>query len=72
MIHREPLPVIPTGTINTYWRHIKTGGDYCIENLAYDEATLRVLVIYRAVASNLLWVRPYDEFMDGRFKRVSI
>lgn len=51
------------------YKHVKTGGLYqVIEWNAKQEATLDEVVVYRNLASGLVWVRPYVEFLDGRFK----
>lgn len=52
--------------IGTRWRHRK-GGHYEIVQIAYRERDRRMEVVYRAEASGDVFVRPYDEFMDGRF-----
>lgn len=58
------------------YRHIKTGGVYEVLALARIEATLRDVVVYRHVNAvtwsptpgpGNVWVRPADEFCDGRF-----
>jgi hypothetical protein len=51
------------------YQHVKTGGLYqVIEWHAKHEATTDEVVVYRNLASGLVWVRPYSEFLDGRFK----
>jgi len=67
--------------LSTKWRHKKTGGTYEIvgENAALQcssypevEAALEddVFTIYRNVRTGALYIRPTEEFMDGRFERV--
>ncbi len=57
------------------WRHKKTGGEYIV----IDEAKLQTakpvgdmteLVIYIA-KDGTTWVRPKDEFHDGRFEEIT-
>lgn len=57
------------------WRHRKRGTEYEL----LGEADLQtekpltdyaVVAVYRDVVSGRLWVRPIDEFNDGRFERV--
>lgn len=57
------------------WRHVKGGGVYeelarghlQISDTEWDE---KPCVVYRSVTSGSVWVRPSDEFEDGRFERV--
>lgn len=49
------------------YRHRKTGGIYEVESIATIEATMTTCVIYRAKSDGRRWVRPLDEFCDGRF-----
>lgn len=57
--------------IGTRWRHRK-GGDYEIALIAYRESDLRLEVVYIAQSSGDVFVRPYDEFMDGRFTPMDV
>jgi hypothetical protein len=51
--------------IGATYRHFK-GGLYRVENIAHDSANItNLVVVYRAMATGLLWVRPLNEF-DGR------
>jgi len=63
---------MPTGD-NVYWKHKKTGGIY---TLLYDQATweadLNDVVVYRALSDGRIWVRPTEEFFDGRFEMVEV
>jgi hypothetical protein len=68
------------------WRHKKRGSTYtevgrgrmqCEWLMDYDNtegggtrADLAPVVVYRADVDGSLWVRPEDEFMDGRFEPV--
>lgn len=57
------------------WRHVKGGGVYeelarghlQISDTEWDE---KPCVVYRNVTNGKVWVRPSDEFDDGRFERV--
>lgn len=51
------------------YRHVKTGGlYYVIEWNAKIEGTMEDAVVYRNIVTGMVWVRPYSEFLDGRFK----
>lgn len=52
------------------WQHVKSGGFYRIVTWGRIEADLSEVVIYRAEKDGTVWVRPKDEFFDGRFVRV--
>ncbi len=60
-----PLAQVLGGSM---YRHRKSGR-YCIVlAIGKIEATLNPCVIYQATyGSRDVWVRPLDEFMDGRF-----
>lgn len=48
-------------------RHVKSGGVYVVVTVGLVEATLAPVVIYRDIVAHTTWVRPVDEFCDGRF-----
>lgn len=48
------------------WKH-KNGGAYRIVCTALNEADLKPMVVYQNVETSQVWVRPADEFLDGRF-----
>lgn len=51
------------------WRHKKTGGLYIIlDEDAIIEKTLERATIYRSLSDNRTWIRPFEEFHDGRFE----
>lgn len=50
------------------WRH-KKGGQYRIICVAYREQTLDMEVVYEDIENPVTYIRPLDEFMDGRFTR---
>lgn len=60
--------------MSEYWRHVKRGTIYEVlglgqvqtEDWGQDNAAV---MIYRS-EDGLLWVRPHNEFMDGRFERL--
>lgn len=51
------------------WRHLKTGGRYEVVCNGLVEASLTPCVVYRSLdrPAEPYWVRPLDEFLDGRF-----
>ncbi len=60
--------------IGAHYRHKKTGGTYQLVMFAKIEATLTPAVVYAARSKDGLqcWVRPVDEFCDGRFEAVEM
>lgn len=54
-----------------FYRHLKTGNVYEKLHEGTHEATMLPVVIYRALRDNTIWVRPRDEFYDGRFLDVT-
>lgn len=50
------------------YRHLKSGGVYEVMDIATIEATMTLAVVYRSCADGRRWVRPYEEFCDGRFQ----
>lgn len=60
------------------WRHKKTGGLYVILTTAYVEADMTHSVVYErlgydgADAATRRFVRPSEEFFDGRFEEVKL
>lgn len=60
------LEKVPVGSM---WTHVKSGGLYKVMTVALNEQDLYPLVIYRMVGSKIVWSRPMDNFLDGRFKR---
>ena len=57
-----------------FYRHKKTGGAYEIlhgqASEAFFEADMTPAIIYRSLEDGKIWVRPKDEFYDGRFELV--
>lgn len=62
---REEVPV------GSLWRHIKTDTLYTVKDIVVVESDLTFAVSYNRLGDNsrLHWLRPLDEFLDGRFKR---
>lgn len=52
------------------WRHERTGGVYATLMTAERESDHEPMLVYRSVDDGTVWVRPAEEFFDGRFKRV--
>ena len=59
---------VPIGSL---WRHIKSDTLYTVKDLVVMESDLTFAVSYKFLGdtSRLHWLRPLDEFLDGRFKR---
>lgn len=51
----------------SWWRHVN-GNLYYICNVAIDEPSLEIVIIYKD-ANNVVWVRPIHEFKN-RFTRI--
>lgn len=68
MLHVEDI------AIGAYYRHKKTGGVYQLLMVATIEATMKPAAIYAAKHHGKVerWVRPLDEFCDGRFEAVDM
>lgn len=64
----EKCEGVPVGSL---WRHIKTDTLYTVKDLVVVESDLTFAVSYKRLGDNsrLHWLRPLDEFLDGRFKR---
>lgn len=62
---REEVPV------GSLWRHRKTDTLYTVKDIVVVESDLTLAVSYQKLGdtSRLHWLRPLDEFLDGRFKR---
>lgn len=59
---------VPIGSL---WRHLKTDNLYTVKDIVVVESDLTLAVSYKRLGdtSRLHWLRPLDEFLDGRFKR---
>lgn len=54
------------------WRHVATNTDYEIMGFGTNEADMTPVVIYSRVdLSGGFWVRPCEEFFDGRFRQTT-
>lgn len=49
------------------YRHVKTGGYYALLDEGLNEADLTNVCVYRSLKDGKVWVRPSNEFFDGRF-----
>ncbi|QDP65321.1 MAG: hypothetical protein Unbinned200contig1000_61 [Prokaryotic dsDNA virus sp.] len=50
------------------WVHKKTGKMYVILHHGLLESSLEPVVIYQQEDGGPVWVRPAEEFFDGRFQ----
>lgn len=56
------------------WFHRKSNGFYKIlaADAKYENAGPNSrAVVYQSISGGYVWIRPYSEFMDGRFIRLS-
>lgn len=53
------------------YKHKKTGGIYSVICNANIEKTGELVVVYQNEKTGERWVRPADEFNDGRFERIT-
>lgn len=61
--------------IGAHYLHKKTGHRYQLINFALIEKTMTPAVVYAAKDKNgfiQYWVRPTEEFCDGRFEPVDM
>lgn len=49
------------------YRHVKTGCYYALLDDGLNEADLTNVCVYRSLQDGKIWVRPSNEFFDGRF-----
>lgn len=54
-----------------FYRHYK-GNVYIVLGHALHHHTEEEMVIYKSFKFNKVWVRPLDEFIDGRFRKEEI
>jgi len=52
------------------YQHNKTKGLYWLLGDCRIEATNTEAVMYQSVVNETIWVRPKEEFMDGRFRKI--
>lgn len=55
------------------FRHIRRGTVYVLlyDDAMWEQNEVRA-VVYRHIITGKLWIRPYDEFFDGRFEEIKI
>lgn len=60
---------VPIGSI---WKHLKTETFYTIKDLVVRKNDLKICVSYQKlmIGSQVHWIRPLDEFLDGRFVKL--
>lgn len=65
----EAKEKVPIGSI---WKHLKTETLYTIKDLVVRESDLTLCVSYQKlmIGSQVHWLRPLDEFLDGRFVKL--
>lgn len=63
--------LVPSGSI---WKHVKTNTLYTVIDVVVIESDLTLAVSYSKlkVSPPFNWVRPLDEFLDGRFERLNL
>lgn len=54
------------------WQHVKTKGLYRVMWYGTLESDMTPVVIYESLHDGCVWVRPTEEFEDGRFRNVSV
>jgi len=47
--------------------HVKSGGQYEVLMEGTLESSLVTMTIYKSVDTGKIWIRPSNEFNDGRF-----
>lgn len=57
--------------VGTRWLHVKTKGEYELVGWCQIERDNSPGVVYRSVTTGECWVRPREEFYDGRFIRTN-
>lgn len=62
---------VPRGSI---WKHVKTNALYTVKDIVVVESDLTLAVSYSklTVSPQFNWIRPLDEFLDGRFERINL
>ena len=71
----EKTTIDPTTlAIGAYYKHLKTGGVYQLLMTATIVDTLTPVVVYGTNdhGTRRVWIRPLDEFCDGRFAPVDM
>ena len=52
------------------YQHNKTGKMYVLLHNGLLEHDKTPIAVYRSIIDGTVWVRPSDEFFDGRFTRI--
>lgn len=65
----EDMSVDTTIKAGSIWKHRK-GGHYTVLAVARMESDLAPVVVYKSERDFSVWVRPHDEFADGRFVEI--
>jgi hypothetical protein len=55
----------------TIWRHKARGTTYMVVVEGTREANMEPCVAYVALMDGKVWLRPTEEFLDGRFEAVT-
>ena len=58
-------------TKGSMWKHLKTGHVYAVIGSCRLEKTGEPAVLYTRPDDGIVWARVMDEFLDGRFERLS-
>jgi hypothetical protein len=53
-----------------FYRHNKTKGVYNLLGECRIEETDTLAVMYQDIINEVIWVRPKEEFFDGRFSKI--
>lgn len=61
-----------SGKQSEIWQHVESGGLYCIVGKGLLEADLTPVICYRSLWDGAVWIRPEEEFFDGRFRNLSV
>jgi hypothetical protein len=59
-------------TSGSVWQHMKSGHVYSVIGTCRLEATNAPAVLYARPEDGFVWARDMDEFLDGRFARISM
>jgi len=57
--------------LKTTYKHVRTNRIYCLLMHASDKATGEEVVVFQSVKTGRVWIRPSQEFFDGRYQEVS-
>ena len=64
--------MIDDWTKGSVWEHLKTGHVYSVIGTCRLEATNEPAVLYTRPEDGIIWARAMDQFLDGRFGRISM